>query len=48
MAESALIVFDDGASDIDTVLPSGKTVRQELADIGIFAESSTDVDSFET
>lgn len=45
---SSMIIFDDGVTTLDTVLPSGKTVRDELSVIGIFAEATTDIDSFET
>ena len=45
---SSMVIFDDGVTTLDTVLPSGKTVRDELSVIGIFAESTTDIDSFET
>jgi hypothetical protein len=40
------IVYEDGA--IDEILQSGKTVRDELAAIGIFAEKTIDIDGYET
>jgi hypothetical protein len=45
--DSAQIIFDDGASTVDTVLPSGLTVREELARLGIYVETTIDVDSYE-
>lgn len=41
------VILDDGSSTLDTVLPSGKTVRDELAGIGIFAEDTIDIDEQE-
>ena len=41
------VVLDDGVSTLATVLPSGKTVNEELALIGIFTEDTVDISSFE-
>lgn len=45
--DSQLIVFDDGVSTVDTVLAGGQTVREALAAIGIFVESTIDIDGLE-
>ena len=41
------VVLDDGVMTLDTVLPSGKTVNEELALLGIFTEDTVDISSFE-
>lgn len=41
------IIFDDGVSTLDTVLAGGKTVRDYLADVGIFVEDTIDIDGYE-
>lgn len=45
--DSQQIVFDDGVSTLDTVLAGGKTVRDYLADVGIFTEDTIDIDGYE-
>lgn len=45
--DSQQIVFDDGVSTLDTVLAGGKTVRDYLAEVGIFAEDTIDIDGYE-
>lgn len=45
--DSQQLVFDDGVSTVDTVLAGGKTVREALAEIGIFVESTIDIDELE-
>lgn len=42
------IVFDGGVITLDSILVNGNTVRMELAKLGIFAETTIDIDSFET
>jgi len=41
------VVLDDGASDLDTVLPSGRTVKEELRLLGIFTEDTVAISGFE-
>jgi len=41
------IVFDDGSTDIDTVIQGGQTVRQALAKLGLYAEDAVSIDSFQ-
>jgi len=38
----------EGGADLDTVLASGLTIREEMAVLGMFAEDTVDVDSYET
>lgn len=45
--DSQQIIFDDGVSTLDTVLAGGKTVRDYLAEIGIFSEDTIDIDGYE-
>lgn len=47
MVDSQQLVFDDGVSTISTVLAGGQTVRDALASIGIFVESTIDIDALE-
>lgn len=45
--DSSQLVIE-GSLTLDTVLPSGKTIRDELAALGMFAETTVDADSQET
>ena len=43
--ENQLVV--EGTATLDSVLANGKTIRETLYEIGIFAEDTVDIDSFE-
>lgn len=41
------VIFDDGVTTMDTVMPSGKTVRQELAELTIIPQLTQTASRFE-
>ena len=45
--DGSQVVFDDGASTVDTVLAGGGTVRDALANVGIFVEATEAIDGYE-
>lgn len=44
--DGSQIVFENSLT-VNSILPSGKTVREELALLGIFVEDTIDIDGFE-
>ena len=41
------LIFDDGVSTLDTMLPSGETVREELAKLTLIPQTTQTASAFE-
>lgn len=48
VVDDAQIIFDDGVTTLATVLEGGNTVRDALADLGIYCKPTINIDLLET